>query len=92
MEVDLDLPDLMKDVGYGSLTLQKFTAFTLKSLCTVEDTSILPRNNVLDQNTHDRGIGKTPSDKEDEMDAKLVGAHATYARGLTPWHAGGMIT
>ena len=45
----------------------------------VEDTSVLPRNNVLNQNTHDWGIGKTPSDKEDEMDAKLVGAHATYA-------------
>ncbi|SOV04525.1 uncharacterized protein UDID_17111 [Ustilago sp. UG-2017a] len=58
----------------------------------VEDTPALSRRDVLDQNTHDWEIGKTPSDKEDEIDAKLVGAHAAYARGLTPWYAGGMIT
>ena len=57
----------------------------------VEDTPASSRR-VLDQNTHDWEIGKTPSDKEDEIDAKLVGAHAAYARGLTPWYAGGMIT
>ncbi|SPC65166.1 uncharacterized protein UHOD_11028 [Ustilago sp. UG-2017b] len=58
----------------------------------VEDTLASSRHDVLDQNTHDREIGKTPSDKEDEIDAKLVGAYAAYARGLTPWYAGGMIT
>ena len=71
---------------------QHITAAIFIGYSLVEDTPVFPRNNVLDQNTHDRGIGKTPSDKEDEKDAKLVGAHATYARGLTPWHAGGMIT
>ena len=58
----------------------------------VENTPASSRHDVLDQNTHDRGIGKTPSDKEDEIDAKIVGAYAAYARGLTPWYAGGMIT
>ncbi|SOV07252.1 uncharacterized protein UDID_18754 [Ustilago sp. UG-2017a] len=58
----------------------------------VEDTPASSRRDGLDQNTHDREIGKAPSDKEDEIGAKLVGAHAAYARGLTPWYAGGMTT
>ncbi|SOV04383.1 uncharacterized protein UDID_17076 [Ustilago sp. UG-2017a] len=58
----------------------------------VEDTPASSRRDMLDQNTHDREIGKAPSDKEDEIGAKLVGAHAAYARGLTPWYAGGMTT
>ena len=46
---------------------------------------------VLNRSIQDQGIGKTPSDEEDKIDAKLVGAHAAYARGLTPWYAGGML-
>jgi len=46
---------------------------------------------VLNQSIQDWGIRKTPSDKEDKIDAKLVGAYAAYARGLTPWYARGYV-
>jgi hypothetical protein len=50
-----------------------------------------PKVNVLDQSIQNREIRKTPSAKEDEIDAKLVGTYAAYARELIPWYAGGML-
>ena len=58
----------------------------------VEDTSVFPKVDMLDQSIQNRETRKTPSAKQDEVDAKLVGAHAAYARGLIPWYAGGMLT
>ncbi|SOV05418.1 uncharacterized protein UDID_18417 [Ustilago sp. UG-2017a] len=58
----------------------------------VEDTPALSKLDVLDQSIQNREIGKTPSAKEDEMDAKLEGTYAAYAQRLTPWYAGGMLT
>ena len=58
---------------------------------TVEDAPASPTRDVQNRSTQDRGIGKTSSDEEDKLDAKLVGAYAAYVRGLTPWYAGGML-
>ena len=47
---------------------------------------------VLNRSSQDQGIGKASGDEEDKQNAKLVGANAAYAQGLTPWHAGNMLT
>ncbi|SOV01524.1 uncharacterized protein UDID_18116 [Ustilago sp. UG-2017a] len=57
----------------------------------VEDAPASPTRDVQNRSIQDRGIGKTSSDEEDKLDAKLVGAYAAYAQGLTPWYAGGML-
>lgn len=49
------------------------------------------RADMLDRNTQDREAGIIQSANGDEIDSKLLGAHAAYARGLTPRHAGGML-
>ena len=59
---------------------------------TVEDASAISKDNVLDRDIQNREIGETQIAKKDGMDTKLVGAYATYARGLTPWYARGMLT
>ena len=58
----------------------------------VEDTSVFPKVDMLNQSIQSRGTRKTPSTEGDEIDTKLVVTHATYARGLIPWCAGGMLT
>ncbi|SOV02934.1 uncharacterized protein UDID_18081 [Ustilago sp. UG-2017a] len=58
----------------------------------VEDASAFSKDNVLDRNIQNREIRETQIAKKDEMDAKPVGAYAAYARGLTPWYAGGTLT
>ena len=47
---------------------------------------------MLERNIQDQDAGTMPSANGDEIDAKLVGAYAAYARGLTPRHAGGRLT
>ena len=58
----------------------------------VEDAPASPTRDVLNRSSQDRGIGKVSGDEEDEQNAKLVGANAAYARGLTPWYAGDVLT
>ncbi|SPC67186.1 uncharacterized protein UHOD_11470 [Ustilago sp. UG-2017b] len=43
---------------------------------------------MLDWSIKGREAGAMRSVNRDEVDAKLVGAYAAYARGLTPMHAG----
>ncbi|SOV09112.1 uncharacterized protein UDID_18270 [Ustilago sp. UG-2017a] len=54
----------------------------------VEDAPTSPTRDVLNGSSQNRGIGKASGDEEDKQNAKLVGANAAYARGLTPWYAG----
>ena len=58
----------------------------------VEDAPASPTRDVLNRSTQDRGIGKASGDEEDKQNAKLVGANTAYARGLTPWYAGDVLT
>ena len=58
----------------------------------VEDALAFSKVDVLDRNNQNREIRGTPIAKKDEIDAKLVGMYAAYARGLTPWYAGNMLT
>ena len=58
----------------------------------VEDAPASPTRDALNGSSQDREIGKVSGDKEDEQNAKLVGANAAYARGLTPWYAGDVLT
>ena len=58
----------------------------------VEDAPTSPTRDVLNRSSQDRGIGKVSGDEEDEQNAKLVGANTAYARGLTPWYAGDVLT
>ncbi|SOV02937.1 uncharacterized protein UDID_18084 [Ustilago sp. UG-2017a] len=57
----------------------------------VEDAPTSPTRDVLNGSSQNRGIGKASGDEEDKQNAKLVGANAAYARGLTPWYAGNML-
>ena len=57
----------------------------------VEDAPASPMRDVLNRSSQDRGIGKASGDEEDKQNAKLVGANAAYARGLTPWYAGDVL-
>ncbi|SOV04878.1 uncharacterized protein UDID_17223 [Ustilago sp. UG-2017a] len=57
----------------------------------VEDAPTSPMRDVLNGSSQNRGIRKASGDEEDKQNAKLVGANAAYARGLTPWYAGNML-
>ena len=57
----------------------------------VEDTSVFLRDDMLDRRIKGQEAGTRSSVDGDEVDAKLVGAYAAYARGLTPRHAGAML-
>ncbi|SOV02711.1 uncharacterized protein UDID_18007 [Ustilago sp. UG-2017a] len=57
----------------------------------VEDAPTSPTRDILNGSSQNRGIGKASGDEEDKQNAKLVGANAAYARGLTPWYAGNML-
>ena len=67
--------------------------FTQCTQCnvSVEDAPASPMRDVLNRSSQDRGIAKASGDEEDKQNAKLVGANTAYARGLTPWYAGGML-
>ena len=54
----------------------------------VEDTSVFPTVDVLDRSINCRETEAMQSADRDEVDAKLMGAYAAYARGLTPMCVG----
>ena len=58
----------------------------------VEDAPTSPTRDVLNRSSQDQGIEKASGDEEDKQNAKLVGANAAYAQGLTPWYAGDVLT
>ncbi|SPC61052.1 uncharacterized protein UHOD_11229 [Ustilago sp. UG-2017b] len=78
--------------GLTSLSNLKIVELTSSRSIAVEDASAFSKVDVLDRINQNREIRETPIAKKDEIDAKLVGTYAAYARGLTPWYAGDMLT
>jgi hypothetical protein len=78
--------------GLGTTRVSRMIGLEMPSKGGVEDASAFSKVDVLDRNIQNREIRETPITKKDEIDAKLVGMYAAYARGLTPWYAGNMLT